>query len=70
MKRLFKTGEQVKLTERGVKAQFVFHQTKNRVDWATRRGIVQNYTRNGEAVIVWSGRTTTEVVPTMLLERA
>jgi hypothetical protein len=70
MKRLFKAGEQVKLTERGAQAHNVYHESKNRVDWSTRRGVVQSYSRNGAAIIVWEGRTTTEVVPTMLLERA
>jgi hypothetical protein len=62
-----KPGDAVKLTAKAARTFNNFHQS--RVDWRTRRGIIQRISRCG-ALVVWEGRRTVDPVPLKGLTRA
>jgi hypothetical protein len=65
---MIKRGDRVKLTAR---AAAVFNNNKrpNMFDWTARRGVVERITTNkANAVVLWEGRKSTEVVPIRSVE--
>ena len=68
MKPLFKTGDRVRLTQKGL-GGYSRH-ARNGVEWIERRGTVCRSTKREEAYVLWDGRRSTEVVPYSFLEKA
>ena len=67
MEPLFKMGDRVRLTERGL------HLATRRwakLDWPNRRGRIVHLTRRSEAYVLWDGRKSIDVVPFVILEKA
>jgi hypothetical protein len=65
----FASGEQVKLTEQGIRAYHAVRRNyQGHVDWTTRVGVVVSYKNTGEAYVRWEGRTSLDVVPVKILE--
>ena len=65
---MIKRGDRVKLTAR---AAAVFNNNKrpSMFDWTARRGVVERITTNkANAVVLWDGRKSTEVVPIRSIE--
>ena len=68
MKPLFKMGDRVRLTQKGL-GGYSRH-ARNGVEWIERRGTVCRSTKREEAYVLWDGRRSTEVVPYSFLEKA
>jgi hypothetical protein len=66
MKPLFKIGDSVRLTERGLRLATRSRWAK--LDWPNRRGRIVHLTRRCEAYVLWDGRKSIEVVPIAILE--
>jgi hypothetical protein len=64
MKPLFKVGDRVRLTQKGLGGY-----SRNGVEWIERRGTVCRSTKREEADVLWDGRRSTEVVPYSFLEK-
>ena len=65
---MFKGGDRVKLTARAA-AAFNNNKRPSMFDWTARRGVVERITTNKvNAVVLWDGRKSTEVVPIRSLE--
>ena len=65
---MIKRGNRVKLTAR---AAAVFNDNKrpSMFDWTARRGVVERITANkANAVVLWDGRKSTEVIPIRSVE--
>jgi hypothetical protein len=67
MKPLFKVGDRVRLTQKGL-GGYSRH-ARNGVEWIERRGTVCRSTKREEAYVLWDGRRSTEVVPYSFLEK-
>ena len=60
---MIKRGDRVKLIAR-VAAAFNGSNRARKFDWTDRRGVVERITTNkANAVVLWDGRKSTEVVP-------
>ena len=68
MKPLFKMGDRVRLTQKGLGGYS--RRARNGVEWIERCGTVCRSTKREEAYVLWDGRRSTEVVPYSLLEKA
>ena len=68
MKPLFKMGDRVRLTERGLRLATRSRWAK--LDWPNRRGRIVHLTRRSEAYVLWDGRKSIDVVPFAILEKA
>ena len=67
MKPLFKMGDRVRLTERGLR---LATRRWAKLDWPNRRGRIVHLTRRGEAYVLWDGRKSMDAVPFAILEKA
>ena len=65
---MIKRGDRVKLTARAA-AAFNNNKRPSMFDWTARRGLVKRITTNkANAVVLWDGRKSTEVVPIRSVE--
>ena len=65
---MIKRGDRVKLTARAA-AAFNNNKRPSMFDWTARRGVVERITTNkANAVVLWDGRKSTEVVPIRSVE--
>ena len=65
---MIKRGDRVKLTAR-VAAAFNNNRCPGKFDWTARRGVVERITINkANAVVLWDGRKSTEVIPIRSVE--
>ena len=65
---MVKRGDRVKLTARAA-AAFNNNKRPSMFDWTARRGVVERITTNkANAVVLWDGRKSTEVVPIRSVE--
>ena len=66
--KMIKRGDRVKLTARAA-AAFNNNKRPSMFDWTARRGVVERITTNkANAVVLWDGRKSTEVVPIRSVE--
>ena len=66
---MIKRGDRVKLTARAA-AAFNNNKRPSMFDWTARRGVVERITTNkANAVVLWDGRKSTEVVPIRSVRR-
>jgi hypothetical protein len=65
---MIKRGDRVKLTARAA-AAFNKNTRPGKFDWTARRGVVERITTNkANAIVLWDGRKSTEVVPIRSVE--
>ena len=65
---MIKRGDRVKLTARAA-AAFNKNTRPGKFDWTVRRGVVERVTTNkANAIVLWDGRKSTEVVPIRSVE--
>jgi hypothetical protein len=66
--KMIKRGDRVKLTARAA-AAFNNNKRPSMFDWTVRRGVVERITTNkANAIVLWDGRKSTEVVPIRSVE--